>query len=72
MSRFELRDAVSGIWAHWGSWALLAFAFGLAGAVNVFLALSAGEWWPAGVALLAFVSAGVGGRMAIVAGRAPR
>lgn len=69
MSRFEPRDAVSGIWAHWSVWVALAVAFALAGVVNVFLALSAGEWWPAGVALLAFVSAVVGGWMAIVAGR---
>lgn len=69
MSRFELRDAVSGIWAHWGAWAVLAVAFAVAGVINVFLALTAHEWWPAGVALLAFASAVVGGWMAIAAGR---
>ena len=65
MSRFELRDVVSGIWAHWGAWVVLAVAFAVAGAVNVFLALTAHEWWPAGVALIAFASAMAGGWMAV-------
>ncbi|HET8641962.1 MAG TPA: hypothetical protein VFM37_08485 [Pseudonocardiaceae bacterium] len=70
MTRFELREAISGFWAHWAAWALLAVAFAAAGAINVFLAVSAHEWWPAGVAVLAFVSALVGAWMAVVASRA--
>jgi len=67
MARFEPREAVSGLWAHWLAWALLAIAFAAAGVINVFLALSADEWWPAAVALLAFLSAAVGCWMAVVA-----
>lgn len=69
MSRFELREATSGFWAHWAAWAMLAVAFAAAGVINVFLAFSAHEWWPAGVALLAFGSALVGTWMAVIAGR---
>jgi hypothetical protein len=70
MTRFELRDAVSGVWAHWFAWALLAVAFAGSGVVNVFLAVSSREWWPVALAGLAFVAAVVGGWMAVVAARA--
>jgi hypothetical protein len=69
MSRFELRGAVSGIWAHWAAWAVLAVAFVAAGMINVFLAVSAHEWWPVAVALLAFLAAAVGTWMALIASR---
>jgi hypothetical protein len=67
--RLELRNAVTGIWTHWAAWAALAVAFAAAGVVNVFLAVAAHEWWPAAVALLAFVSAGVGVAVACTARR---
>lgn len=69
MSRFVLREAVTGFWAHWLAWAVLAASFAGAGAVNVFLAVSYHEWWPAAVATLAFVAAIVGSWMAVVASR---
>lgn len=70
MSRFELRAAVSGIWAHWSAWVLIAVAFATAGVINVFLAFSAHEWWPVVVAMPAFAAAGVGVWVAVVAVRA--
>ena len=67
MSRFELRAAASGMWAHWSAWAVLAVTFAAAGVINVFLAFSANEWWPVMVAMPAFAAAGVGTWVAVVA-----
>jgi hypothetical protein len=69
MFRFEPREVVTGFWAHWIAWAVLAAVFAGSGVVNVFLALSAHEWWPVGVAGLAFAAAAVGGWMAVVTSR---
>jgi len=69
MLKFELREAAAGFWAHWIVWAVLAAAFAGAGVVNVFIALSAGEWWPVAVAGLAFVAAVAGAWMVVVTRR---
>lgn len=69
MLKFELREAAAGFWAHWIGWTVLAVAFAGSGVVNLFIALSAGEWWPVAVAGLAFVAAAGGGWMAVVTHR---
>jgi len=71
MIKFELREVATGFWAHWIAWAVLAAVFAGSGLVNVFIALSAGEWWPVAVAGLAFVAAAAGAWMAVVARRSP-
>jgi hypothetical protein len=71
MFKFELREAATGFWANWIAWAILATAFAASGVVNVFLALSAHEWWPVVVAGLAFVAAAAGCWMVVIARRSP-
>jgi uncharacterized membrane protein YhaH (DUF805 family) len=71
MIKFELREAATEFWANWIAWAILAVAFAASGVVNVFLALSAHQWWPVVVAGLAFVAAATGAWMVVVTRRSP-